>query len=42
MLRPQLSVSPGIQTGIDAVSQDRSLADAVVARSGTNFKAWHW
>jgi len=39
MHRPQLSVSPGIQTGIDTGSQSRSLADAVMARSGTNFKA---
>ena len=38
MLRPQLSVSAGIQTTIDTGSQDRSLADAVIARSGTNFK----
>ena len=39
MHRPQLSVSPGIQTGIDTANQDRSLAGAVMARSGTNFKA---
>ena len=39
MHRTQLSVSPGIQTGIDTGSQDRSLADAVMARSGTNLKA---
>jgi len=39
MVRSQLSVSPGIQTGINMDSQDRSLADAVMARSGTNFKA---
>ena len=39
MHRPQLSVSPGIHTGIDTASQDRSLADAVMVRSGTNFKA---
>jgi len=39
MLQPQLSVSAGIQPGIDMASQDRSLADEVMARSGTNFKA---
>lgn len=39
MLRPQLAVSAGNQTGIDMAGQDRSLADAVMARSGTNFKA---
>ena len=38
MLRPQLPVSAGIQT-MDTASQKRSLADAVMARSGTNFKA---
>jgi heterodisulfide reductase subunit C len=39
MHQPQLSVSPGIQAGIDTGSQERSLADAVMTRSGTNFKA---
>ena len=38
MLRPQQSVSAGIQTSIDMAGQERSLADAVMARSGTNFK----
>jgi heterodisulfide reductase subunit C len=39
MLRPQLSVAAGLQTGIDMAGQDRSLADTVMARSGTNIKA---
>jgi heterodisulfide reductase subunit C len=39
MLRPQRAVAAETQTSIDMARQERSLADAVVARSGTNFKA---
>jgi heterodisulfide reductase subunit C2 len=39
MIRPQKLVSAEIQPGIDMNSRDRSLAEEVSVRSGTNFKA---